>query len=227
MRAIYRIHRKAKPAILLMVVVFIILGSSFLEKRLMRDINSSVSSIYKDRLVPTAELFHIIDLMYEKRLILEKHLRQPAAGPNHQAAAQLLAAHNTQINALMKQFETTYLVDEESRSFREFKKKMNRYNTLEKSLLSEIAGGSVPAASEKEIALVFNKIHQELLVLSDIQLKVGEELLNGSEAIKGSATILSNLQIALVLIITLVVQHALLLDTHPLVPKNLKNFRLN
>lgn len=228
MKAIYQIHHKAKPALLLMLVVGIILGSSFLEKRLFTDMNTSVSSIYKDRLIPATELFHINDLMYSKRLILEKYLGQPAAG-NTKQVAQELAAHNAQINAIIKQFETTYLVDEESRSFGEFKVKMQRYNALEKKLLAASGNTTALAASkpEKEIAGVFKDIHQELVLLSNIQTKIGHELLNGSEAIKGSANLLSNLQIALILIITLVVHQALLTDTHPLIPKNLKNFRLN
>jgi len=227
MKAIYQIHHKAKPAILLMVVVAIILGSSFLEKRLMKDMNTSVSSIYKDRLVPAAELFQINDLMYNKRLVLEKYLVQPSAA-NKEQATQELAAYNAQINTIVKQFETTYLVDEESRSFGEFKAKMQRYNALEKELLFT-TGTLQPTTSipAKEIVRVFKDIHQELVLLSSIQTKVGHDLLDGTEAIKGSASILSNLQIALIVIITLVVQQALLTDKHPLIPKNMQNFRLN
>jgi hypothetical protein len=227
MKVIYQIHHKAKPAILLMVVVAIILGSSFLEKRLMKDMNTSVSSIYKDRLVPAAELFQINDLMYSKRLVLERYLVHPSAS-NAEQVTQKLADYNAQINTIVKQFETTYLVDEESRSFGEFKAKMQEYNALERKLLA--ASGNMQLINsnpETEIARVFKGIHQELVLLSNIQTKVGHDLLDGSESIKGSASILSNLQIALVLIITLVVQQALLTDRHPLVPKNLKNFGLN
>ncbi len=104
---------------------------------------------------------------------------------------------------------------------------MQRYNALEDKLLS--AGKSLPGPvnPEKAISGLFKEVHQELVLLSDIQTKVGHELLNGSEAIKGSASILSNLQIALVLLITLVVQQALLTDRHPLIPKNLKSLGLN
>ncbi len=226
MKALYNIHNKAKPALLLMVVVVIILGSSFLEKSLMKDMNTSISSIYKDRLVPAAELFQINDLMYNKRLILEKYLLQPTA-ENAKLTKQQLAAHTTQINSIIQQFEATYLVAEESRSFNEFKVEMNRYNALEKKILTSGANKMVSAGAEKEMAQVFSHIRHELSLLSDIQIKVGEELVHSSEVTTGSARLLSNLQIAIVVIITLVVQQALFLDTHPLIPKNLKNFRLN
>ena len=102
---------------------------------------------------------------------------------------------------------------------------MSRYNTLEQHLLNQSA--AVPASANPEIAQVFKAIHQELVLLSNIQIKVGKELLHSSDAIQGSARLLSNLQIAIIIIITLIVQQALLLDKHPLLPKNLKNFRLN
>lgn len=226
MKMIYSIHHKAKPALLLMVVVIIILGSTFLEKRLIKDMNTSVSSIYNDRLIPASELFHINDLMYSKRLLLEKYLWQPSPR-NAQQVARQLAAYNAQIAASMKQFENTYLVAEESRSYLAFKTQMNRYNTLEKTLVSASGVMPLPDAAEQEIARVFKDVHRELVVLSNIQTKVGEELLDGSEALKGSASILSNLQIAIVLILTLVVQQALLMDSHPLIPKDLKNLGLN
>ncbi|PSR53594.1 hypothetical protein AHMF7605_08665 [Adhaeribacter arboris] len=226
MQYLYRIHRKAKPALLLLVVVAIILGSSFIEKSLIKDMNTSVSSIYKDRLIPASELFHLNDLMYNKRLILEKYLEQPSP-ENTLPTEQQLAIYTSQIHSLIQKFETTYLVDEENKTFQEFKENMNRYNTLEKKLLTHTDLATSAPASEKEIAGVFTQIHQKLVALSDIQVKVGEELVNSSEAANGSARILSNLQIAIVLIITLVIQQALLMDSNPLIPKNLKNFRLN
>ncbi len=224
MKMLYRIHNKTKPALLLMVVVLIILGSSFLEKRFMRDMNSSVSSIYKDRLIPAAELFYMNDLMYNKRLILEQYLAHPTAYQRKKANRQI-AVYTQQIDSTVHKFEATYLVAEESRSLQEFKAKINRYNTLEQQLLSQPA--IVPGNANQEIAQVFKAIHGELVLLSDIQIKVGEELLHSSDAIQGNARLLSNLQIAIIIIITLVVQQALLLDKHPLLPDNLKNFRLN
>ena len=224
MQMLYKIHNKAKPALLLMVVVIIILGSSFLEKRFMRDMNSSVSSIYKDRLIPAGELFYMNDLMYNKRLTLEQYLLHPTTDQRKKASQQL-AVYTQQIHATIQKFEATYLVSEENRRLQAFKANIRRYNTLEKHLLNQSA--EVPGTVNLEIAQVFKAIHQELVLLSNIQIKVGEELLHSSDAIQGSARLLSNLQIAVIVIITLVVQQALLLDKHPLVPKNLKNFRLN
>src|SRR5437870_4009016 len=104
MKYLYRIHRKAKPALLLMIVVAIILGSSFIEKSLIKDMNTSVSSIYKDRLIPASELFHLNDLMYNKRLILEKYLEQPSA-ENTLSTEQQLATYTSQIHSLIQKFE--------------------------------------------------------------------------------------------------------------------------
>lgn len=216
----------AKMAILLMAVVIIILGSSFWENRLITNMNKSVSSIYKDRLVPASGLFHINDLMYSKRLVMEQYLAAPAT-QQPAYTQQQLARYNSRIDSIIADYESTYLVEEETRSFQDFKTTMKRYNSLEQHILAAPSPMPQPGAPEKQLAQAFTAIHQELVLLSNINLEVGHTLLSGSEAIKGSASILINLQIASVLLITLAVLRALLLETHPLIPKNLKNFRLN
>jgi hypothetical protein len=209
-----------------MAVVVIIIGAGFWENRLMTRMNKSISSIYKDRLVPTSGLFHINDLMYSKKIILDNYLASPATQPPAHVQQQL-AGFNSRIDAIIREYETTYLVEEETRSLQGFKKKLQQYNTVEQNLIAASGRMQPAGASEKELAQLFEGIHQELVLLNDIQLQVGHELLNGSKAIKGSASVLSNLQIAVVLLITMALLQLLLLETPPLIPKNLKNFRLN
>ncbi|MCR5886300.1 MCP four helix bundle domain-containing protein [Hymenobacter sp. J193] len=75
-----RIHYKAKPIFLFLIVMLTILASSVLEKRLMRDLNTSVSSLYQDRLMPATGLFQLNDLMYAKQQLLAGYLASPAGG---------------------------------------------------------------------------------------------------------------------------------------------------
>ncbi len=225
MKIYKNIRPRFKMALLLMVIVLIILGGSFWEKQLLTSMNNSLASIYTDRLVPTSELFHLNDLMYSKRMALEKHLAAPTAPPA--AVKQELSQYNRQIDSLISAYESTYLVEAETHSIGNFKAKLKQYNALEQQIISAEQPVLPETSSKKQLASIFTGIHQELVFLSNIQVEVGNELLNGSKAINGNAGLLSNLQIALVLIITLAVLQVLIMENHPLIPKNLGNFRLN
>lgn len=224
MKWIYSIQQKSKTAYLLLAVVVTILGSNFLEKKFFTDINQSVSSIYNDRLIPAAELFHANDIMYKKRLALEKYLVHPA-NQDFGLVKKQLAAHNAQIDSIILAFETSYLVDEESVSLRHFKASVHQYNKLEAAYLTNVENLAADTY-EKKMGPLFLAIHKDLVRLSSIQTSVGKELLNGSKNSSSGAYLISNLQTAVVIVIMLVV-YALLLSSHSLIPKNLKDFRLN
>ena len=226
MKWTYSIQQKSKTAVLLMVVVATIIGCNYLEKKFFTDINQSVSSIYNDRLIPAAELFHANDIMYKKRLILEKYLVNPAR-QDYRLVKEQLVAHNAQIDSIILAIETSYLVDEESTSLYHFKKSVNQYNQLEEVYLAKAEALPLPADTyDKEMCSLFKAIHEDLVLMSSIQTSVGKELLKGSRTISGSATLISNLQSAIVVVIMLIV-YALLLSSRSLIPKNFQDFRLN
>jgi Four helix bundle sensory module for signal transduction len=224
MNPLRRIHYKAKPAALFLIVLLVVLGSSIWEKRLMHDLNSSAASLYQDRLLPATGLFQLNDLMYAKQQLLAGYQARPTAARQHYAQVQL-GGRNVEIDSILSSYEATYLVAEETRVFRALKARLRRYNALEAQLLSAAA----PAAPAQTRALgrQFAQIHADLSRLNRIQQQVGQELSKSSNAIEGDANLLSNVQIALVIIFTLIIQQALLMDRHPLLPSSLKNFRLN
>ncbi|UYZ57700.1 MCP four helix bundle domain-containing protein [Hymenobacter latericus] len=224
MSPLHRIHHKAKPAFLFLVVLLVVLGSSIVEKRLMHNATTSAASLYNDRLLPATGLFQLNDLMYAKQQLLASYLGHPTAEQQRYATMQL-AGRNVQIDSLVSRYEQTYLVVEENRVLQEFKRNLHRYNAHEKHLLA--AANSPSAADVQQLAREFDTIHTELTKLSQIQLQVGQELSKSSATTESNATLLSNLQIAILIVFALAIQQVLLLDRHPLVPRDLKNFRLN
>ena len=224
MKWIYNIQQKSKTALLLLAVVITILGSNFLEKKYFTDINKSVSSIYNDRLIPAAELFHANDIMYKKRLVLEKYLANPA-NQDCGLVKKQLTNHNDQIDSIILAYEASYLVDEESTSLHHFKSSVHQYNKLENEYLANTKNFTADTY-EKKMMPLFIDIHKDLVRLSSIQTSVGKELLNGSRNISSGAYLISNLQTAIVVVIMLVV-YGLLLTSRSLIPKNFKNFHLN
>lgn len=224
MNPLSRIHHKAKPAFLFLLVMLAIVGSSFIEKSLMRNLNTSVSSLYQDRLMPATDLFELNDLMYAKRHLLAAFMADPSADRQHNTQVQL-AGRNVEIRSIMAAYQATYLVAEEEQVFQALSARLHAYNALESRLL--IDPKPVSVSQKTELARQFAGIHKDLTHLNQIQVRVGQELTQSSEAVESQASLLSNVKIALLVLFTLAIQHALLLDKHPLLPKNLKNFRLN
>lgn len=225
MKWMYGMEEKNKPAILLLVIVMTIVASNVLEKKFMTDMGKSISSIYKDRLVPSAGLFHINDLMFTKRLLLEEYLLDADVQSRQEVSRQLQIC-NARIDSLLQAYELTYLVEEEGRKLKDFKHMMRTYNGLEALYLSASPPQEHLRSYTTRMGPLFKQMHGELMSLSRIQTAEGRALLEGSQVITGNASLISNLQIAMVVVIALAVQ-ALLRNSRSLIPKNLQNFRLN
>lgn len=218
------IHHKAKLAFLFLGVLLTMVGSSLWETRQLHYMNTAVASLYQDRLQPAAGLFALNDRMYAKRQLLESYFAAPAGANFYDTQAQL-ASHNQVIDSLLRSYQATYMVAEEDQVFQSVRASLTRYNLLEADLLH--VGAPASRASAQELAQHFDRIHADVSRLTQIQLQVGQQLSRGSAVADGHATLLSQVKIALLVVLTLAILQALAVDKHPLLPKNLKNFRLN
>jgi hypothetical protein len=133
---------------------------------------------------------------------------------------------NARIDSLLQAYELTYLVEEESRKLKDFKRMVSAYNMREGLYLSGRPAQGYLRNYTTVMGPLFKQMHLELMSLSRIQTAEGLALLEGSQVITGNASLISNLQIAMVVVIALAVQ-ALLRSSRSLIPKNLQNFRLN
>jgi hypothetical protein len=87
-------RKKAKAVIATFVIILIVLLNNFSSREDYADLDRTMSSIYKDRLMPSGYLFHINNHLYQKRI-----LQQSANFPD--AAVQLqIANHNKAMTAL-------------------------------------------------------------------------------------------------------------------------------
>ncbi|MFC6225273.1 MCP four helix bundle domain-containing protein [Hymenobacter artigasi] len=223
MNMLSRIHDKARPIGLFLLVMLVILGSSMVERRLMNNVTTSLSSLYQDRLLPATGLFELNNLLYTKQQLLTTYEAAPAM--ERRRTLKLLAGYNQQLAAIIKQHQATYLVRQEKEVLQAFQVRLNRYNALEAQLL---ATDAPPTAGQvAEAARQIQQLHAGLSQLNQIQQRVGQQLSQSSQVTEGNSQLLSNVTIAMLLVFTLAIQHALLSSRHPLVPKNLQNFRLN
>lgn len=222
----YIIQQKIKMAFLLAGIMALIVITSMVERRHIDDMNKSFISIYNDRLIPATDIFYLMENLYSKRLLMEKHLLEE----NNEVGnlREQFNMYDKNINTLILKYEKTYLVDLESKYLEEFKKKVKAYAAIEQSIITLIETGEKKAAVtlyENEGKVIIKSTINHLHNLTEIQSVVGEELIKDSKEIIASSNMMSSLQIILAIIIGAIIQA--LIFTSKIVNKKSRDFNLN
>jgi hypothetical protein len=220
------IRQRHRVAVLLASVMALVLVSVLVERKNIRDISESVTSIYNDRLVPAADIFDLTEEFYNKRFLLEKFLES-----ENVSAAELrseLAGHDQQISKILTRYEKTFLVSEEARGLQEVKSRIRTYQDLERSVieLAETGSGESASAFYRDHARpVLQETLAGLSKLSDVQKEVGGELLKKSTGIAAMSSLLLTAQIILSIVIgTMIVA---LVQTSKMVASDSVSYHLN
>lgn len=206
---------------MLLLIVLTVIFTSYLGKSTVTRIDESFASIYKDRLIPANELFHILDLLYQKRLILSEYIN--GTRTESQTLNKLMSINHS-VDSIIHEYEKTYLVDEEDKNLASLKVKMKQYNSMEKEIML--------TKSDKEYKLnnhlipVFEELRSDLIVLSRIQTTVGKELLDDSKQMKASSNFIHYCQLTIILVILLIIQ-SIIFSARSIIPKKPQNYRLN
>ncbi|KAA9356187.1 MCP four helix bundle domain-containing protein [Larkinella humicola] len=201
------IQQKIKAAFLLTGIMVLIVLSTFLSRSNINDIDKSFSSIYQDRLIPAVDMVYLIENLYTKRLLVEKHLTSTTTSTPAEIKA-FLKTKNQSIDSLIRNYEKTFLITEEAKSLHAFKNRVAEYALLENRILRLSQSGNKEAGS-----VVFNgkgsrTFQQAILCLNEltnIQYTEGQSLMNESKTESSQFNLISSLQIAIAIVIGLLI----------------------
>ena len=200
----YKITPKNRWRLILILsfILLAILLSSLLENRNLKQINSDFTSLYKDRLIPAAEAYFIAEHLHEKDLLLE---RLAELNKNeYQKFEQQLISKNQAIDSLILEYEKTYFVNEESKSFKHFKTNLERYLVSEKKIITLIEANKIEKSKQiinRETLVLLDSLQKDLHTLASIQARVGKELLENSRSDFASNNLLYYLRFVLTLVV--------------------------
>jgi hypothetical protein len=179
-------------AVLLVLLIGIVLNNVSSKMNLGK-VDTSVTSIYNDRLLAATYIFELSNSLYEKN-----GLDQAA----HEQQAQL----DRNIKELIRKYDHTALTVKEAGLWRSFKHNLGQYN---------IAG-------PQQEAFFFGRAISDLKALSTLQANEGSSLFRKTQSSITAFTLSSNLEIALAVglgIITLILigasKEAMLTFNHP------------
>jgi hypothetical protein len=208
MKWTFIIQQKLKLSLLLGCIVFLIIITILVEKQNIKDMDKSMTSIYKDRLIPATDIFYLTQKIFTKQLLIERFLNYDSSFLAD-ALTTRLRAHNDSIQLLITRFEKTYLVENETEYLSLFKTTLTKYN-LEEERLLQIAGTKSIESARTEYQLNGKKLISEavhyLEKLTKIQSKVAEDLTKDSHSVVLSSDSLVSLQIGLAIVISLLIQ---------------------
>jgi hypothetical protein len=227
MKWTFIIREKLKVAFLLAGIMLMIGLTNMMERRNVKNLDQSFSSIYYDRLIPATDIFYLTSGLYNRRMLMEQFLFTESKS----SLADLrkgLGSHSDSIMHLIAKFEKTLLVKDESLYLAEFKRMVLHYNQVESRILDVWTRQSPAHAQnlyETEGKVDLQRTIQYLEELTRIQSSVGLDLIRNSKGIASSSDLLMTLQIAVVLVIGLLI-HGLIAASRITGQKN-ERFNLN
>lgn len=199
-------NNRSRLRLNLLVVSLLGLGltSIFLSRRTVQQIQQASASIYQDRLVPTAIIASLNAKIYQKRLLLEPYVLGKTK-PDANQIGFALNRLNRQIDSLLIEFGQTKLTVKEAEQLTLLKQRLNSYNQLEQEMTTKL----VDQLQAQQVLFIgtgyttFGQVAQTLIELSNLQLRVGEQLLNQSRGQTNYIYVLTTIQIGLVMVVGL------------------------
>ncbi len=199
----HTIKQKSKIAIFLFGVMACTLLIRVLEDKNIKAMNNAFVSMYNDRLIPATDLFYLAENLYAKRYLIETMVEEksPAAKVN---LIKELGVHDANINTLMAKYEKTFLTQQEKKYLEELKAQLKRNNEMENLLLADKTLTNKEEFIHQTTAS-FNSIAKKLTELTQIQRKVGEELIKDSNYVASGSNFYSNIQFGLAIVIGILI----------------------
>lgn len=197
MKWTYQIRGKAKISLLLTGLICLILINNLSERSQSRELQKVLDSMYQDRLIAESYILQLSDELHSIGLILE-------IGSDFQES--LLYSHWQKIEQINLNYLETQLTKEEKIHFDRFEK------------MTWAIFQGIPERKNSQATL--QEALTELKILSEIQVKEAQNLISRSGQIFSSDAAHSELEIALLVVMVLIVQAILFASkTLSVVPK--------
>lgn len=181
---------KIKLILTLLVFVLLIFAANKIDRNYFSILEESFTSIYEDRLVVKDYLFKISRQLEEKKdyLVLDQYAQSKSI--------------NDSIDVLLDKFAATKLTARESQSLYGLQDNIENLYQLEREFYTEEA---LPAKENKleQINQRYEKIWNNMLILSEIQLTEGKRLMSSSNQVFKSTNLLSYLEIGFLILIAI------------------------
>lgn len=178
--------QRVQIGLVLAMAFLLVLGSNRLDQRHFTTVQTTVNSVFNDRVVVQDYIYQLSSIFHEKKLELIKN--------NHPSISQ-----NEIVNQLFIDFRNTELTTNEQKHLNELSSQFEKLRDLE----NRIAKPKNEVEGDLGIVAVntIDKMEQSLDALAQIQLKESEQLTQLSNKSLGMNILLSKLEVVFLIII--------------------------
>jgi hypothetical protein len=227
MKFAHSIKQKTKVALLLFCIMICLILVRILEDKSIKQMSESFASLYNDRLIPATDLFFIAEKLNLKKDLIESYINSDLVLAEQNTINKSLLAHNESIDSLLLKYEKTFLVTPEKKHLVELKSNILASRIIEKNIISNLqiketlTKQSISTLLNDSYKEIFNKLSE----LTQIQSKIGDELIKSSKSIVSGTNLYSTIQFVLAIVIGILIV-SILFTSNVINIKN-ENFNLN
>ncbi|QXP53823.1 MULTISPECIES: MCP four helix bundle domain-containing protein [unclassified Cellulophaga] len=184
----FTIAQRIQVGLILGIAFLLVLGTNRLDKRHFSTVQTTVNSVYKDRVIVQNLIYKLNAIFHAKelRFILKKDFNT-------------IPDENKKAEELFSDFAATKLTSKEKNVLDNLQDQFQNLKILETNLLqnAEALQGNHQTSAER----MLSKINQNLNVLAKIQLEESRELTELSNKSLGMTILLSKLEVAFLILI--------------------------
>lgn len=183
--------QRIQVGLILAMAFLLVLGSNRLDKRNFLSIQTTVNSVHKDRVVVQDIIYQINNIFHAKELrtVLNEQDENKSG------------IENKKVNDLLASFSLTELTSKESSLLNELTSEFLNLQALEQKMTSRTA--EVMKKNKASTLKILNEIEHKLDGLAAIQLEESDQLTQLSKKSLGMNILLSNIEVAFLIIIGL------------------------
>ena len=174
----------------LAIVFLLVLATNRIDKKHFDTVQSTISTIYKDRVVAQDLIYKMNNIIHEKKL----QFSNSNSYENHES-------QNKEFTTLIDLFSSTKLTPNEEKTFENLVRNFD-------SLINKEIEYSSKGENPQSIISILNSIKIDLNNLSSIQISESKYLTGLAQKSLDTNNIMSNLEIAFLLIIGIIMQFA-------------------
>ncbi len=191
-------------------LLLLIYGKNLIERQSFKEISSTFTEVYNDRLVVEGYIFEISEYLFQ----IQKLVDHCDLGYDYSRVIDEIESYENRILAIVIDFEQTNLTTRESEYLSDFKKIIEKDLTIKSyDLLYTDSGG----VNQDQVTLYDTKISQarsDLDNLSKIQMQEGEKLISKAKRLITRSQIWAQFEVALLIILILVMYLLLFKNSH-------------
>ncbi len=189
-------------AVVILAFVFL---NGFWNKHKGGILKSTFTSVYKDRLMAESYLLELTDQLQRRNQMLR------SCGPELPTEEMLasLKASDHAVDRIVADYQATELTAQEAVHFDQLKHRLSKLHQLEAHYLAAADKGSWMSSNADRVDGIFAAAAEDVVRLSRIQVDEGRLLNERSSRIIADSTLLSDLQMAVVFIMGMLI-HAML-----------------